>query len=76
MEYTETATEIYMQGLYHAELYKWAAAPCIQFFAQQAARVGFSGQGQHPGGIVLAELTLEYIVAFCAIKEPVAIIQA
>ena len=41
-ECKETTTGRYMLGLYHAELYKWGAAPCIRFFAQQAASVGLS----------------------------------
>ena len=37
----------YMQGLYHAEFYTWAAALCFRFFAQQAASVGLSERGWH-----------------------------
>ena len=45
--------------------YKWAAALCRQLLAQQAASavlqdwsdmIEFAAQGQHLGGIVLAEL--------------------
>ena len=37
----DNSWEIYT-GAYHGELYKWAAAPCIRLFAQQAASTGLS----------------------------------